>query len=197
MAAKPSPGPSPSFGSPHLVLAFLTIGESGTIGRQALAARSGLKEGPARTVLKKLRSGGYVESHASGCYLSKPGKKVYGSLRAKLSSIVALEGSKLNIGSSQAGLVVRGAARLVKGGLEQRDAAIGLGAEGATTLVFKEGKFTIPGGSSDCENDFPSRSWTSLRSSLDPVDGDAVIISGARDEMTARLGALSAALTLL
>ena len=51
MAERPVQGPSPSFEKPHLVLAFITIGESGIIGRQALAAKSGLKEGPVRTVL--------------------------------------------------------------------------------------------------------------------------------------------------
>ena len=197
IAERPVQGPSPSFGKPHLVLAFITIGESGTIGRQALAARCGLKEGPVRTVLKKLREDGYAKSNASGCYLTDAGKRVYGSLRSRLSPFAPLEGSKLAIGAYQVGIVARGGGRAVQSGLEQRDSVIRLNALGATTFVVKDGKFTVPGGSSDSEKEFPSKVWTTLKERLGPKDGDAVVVCGAKDETTAKLGALSAALTLL
>lgn len=32
----------------------------------------------------------------------------------------------------------------IKSGIEQRDAAIKMGAKGATTLLFKDGKFVMP-----------------------------------------------------
>lgn len=197
IADRPVQGPSPSFEKPHLVLAFLTIGDSGIIGRQALAARTGLKEGPVRTVLKKLREDGYAEVNASGCYLTGPGKRVYESLRSNLSPFALLKGSKLTFGAKQVGIDVRGRGRAVQSGLEQRDSAVRLNASGATTFVIKEGKFTIPGGSSDSEKDFPSTIWQVLREELKPKNGDAVVVCGSKDETTARLGALSAALTLL
>jgi uncharacterized protein DUF4443 len=197
IAERPVQGPSPSFEKPHLVLAFITIGESGIIGRQALAVRSGLKEGPVRTVLKKLREDGYAKTNASGCYLTDPGKRVYKSLRSRLSPFALLEGSKLTIGAYQVGIVARDGARAVQSGLEQRDSVIRLNALGATTFVIKGGKFVVPGGSSDPEKEFPSRDWSTLRERLDPKNGDAVVVCGAKDETTAKLGALSAALTLL
>ncbi len=197
IAERPVQGPSPSFERAHLVLAFMTIGESGTIGRQALAARSGLTEGPARTIIKKLRDDGYVEANASGCYLTKEGQRVHAALKSKLTQIVPVGGSKLTIGSSQAGLVVRGGGKSVQSGLEQRDSAIGVGAAGATTFVFGHGKFAIPGGSPDCERDYPGRVWHVLRTELGPRNGDAVVLCGARDDTRAKLGALSAALTLI
>ena len=82
-------------------------------------------------------------------------------------------------------------------GLEQRDSVIRLNALGATTFVIKDGRFTVPGGSSDAEKEFPSKVWSVLRERLDPKNGDAVVVCGAKDETTAKLGALSAALTLL
>lgn len=197
LAARPSIGPSPSYGKAHMVLAFLTIGESGLIGRQALAAKAGLKEGPARTIIKKLRDGGYAGANASGCYLTKSGMSALQSFAAKLSPLVAVERSAITMGFIQVGLAVKEGGRAVRGGLEQRDAAIGVGAAGATTLVIKGGRFTIPGGSADCESDFPGPSWGSLRAHLKLANGDAVVLSGAADEVTAKLGALSAALTLL
>jgi len=197
IAERPVQGPSPSFEKPHLVLAFMTIGESGIIGRQALAVRSGLKEGPVRTVLKKLREDGYAKTNASGCYLTEAGKRVYETLRARLSPFALLDGSKLTIGAFQVGILVRGGGRAVQSGLEQRDSAVRLKALGATTFVIKDGKFTVPGGSSDSEIEFPSKVWSALRERLGPKNGDAVVVCGAKDETKAKLGALSAALTLI
>ncbi|MBI3859807.1 MAG: hypothetical protein HY296_06200 [Thaumarchaeota archaeon] len=190
-------GPSPTFDRAHLLLAFLTIGQSGTIGRQALAGRSGLGEGAIRTVLKRLREERYVEANASGCYLTRAGERVYADLTKKLSKVITIHKSQLTMGTSQASLAVRGGGRSVKSGIEQRDSAIKVGAKGATTYVIKSGRFTIPGGSPDCEKDFPNRSWATLRRELVPEDGDSVIVCGSEEETVARLGALSAALTLL
>jgi len=197
LAAKTALGPSPSFEGAHILLAFRTIGETKLIGRKLLAVRSGLGEGAVRTVLKKLREGGYADANASGCYLTSGGRKVYAVLSKELSVLVPLEGSKLTVGSSQVALVVRGAGRKVRTGIEQRDSAIMVGASGATTYVLRRGKFTIPGGSSDCEKDFPGSAWGVLRRGLKPKGGDAMILCGAEDRTNAQLGALSAALTLL
>ena len=175
----------------------MVIGESEIIGRQALAVRSGLKEGPVRTVIKKLREDGYAETNASGCYLTGRGRGVYDTLQARLSSFAALEGTKLTIGDYQVAIAVRGGGRSVQSGLEQRDSAIKLRASGATTFVIREGHFTVPGGSADSEREFPGNAWAVLRVALRPKNGDAVVVCGARDETTAKLGALSAALSLI
>lgn len=197
IAERPSRGPSPSFHKANLVLAFITIGESRTIGRQALALQAGLNEGPVRTVIKRLREEGYIETNASGCFLTRPGERVYNTLRKTVSPLLVLDRSKLTMGKFQAGLAVRGGGRAIRGGLEQRDSAVKIGAAGATTYVISDGKFAMPGGSSDCERDFPSDVWRQLRATIKPRDGDAVILCGAEDATKAKLGALSAALTIL
>jgi hypothetical protein len=158
--------------------------------------RAGLGEGAVRTVLKRLREEGLADADASGCHLTPGGQKAYSSLTKKLSPMAAIEGSRLTMGAAQVAVSVRGAGDAVKSGIEQRDSAIGVGAAGATTYVVRGSRFTIPGGSDDCEKDFPSRAWTALRKQLKPKDGDAVILCGSNKEETARLGALSAALTL-
>jgi hypothetical protein len=189
-------GPSPTFERAHLLLAFLTIGENKRIGRHSLAVRAGLGEGAVRTVLKRLREEGFAGADASGCHLTPGGQKAYSSLTKKLSPMADIEGSRLTMGAAQVAVSVRGAGDAVKSGIEQRDSAISVGAAGATTYVVRGSRFTIPGGSDDCEKDFPSRAWTALRKRLKPEDGDAVILCGSNREETARLGALSAALTL-
>jgi hypothetical protein len=197
ISERPIQGPPASFERAHLLLAFITIGESGVIGRQSLAIRSGLGEGAVRTVIKKLKEDRYAGTAASGCYLTTAGNRVFSSIQKKFSPIVSLKGSKLTVGDFQVGMALRGAARNMKAGLEQRDSAIKVGAAGASTYIMRSGKFAIPGGSSDCEKDFPSKTWSALREQLNPKNGDAVIICGARDETTAKLGTLSAALTLV
>jgi uncharacterized protein DUF4443 len=190
-------GPSPGFSKAHALLAFLTIGESGSIGREALARKSGLGQGSVRTVLKKFRHEKYVSADTEGCHLTERGRQLYDSVSKKLSPLISLSGSSLVVGPSQAAVLVRSEGRSIRNGIEQRDSAIMAGAIGATTYVIKNGKFGIPGGSDDCENAYPGAVWSVLRIGLNPRDGDAVIVCGALDQRTARLGVLSAALTLM
>jgi hypothetical protein len=167
------------------------------IGRQALAREVGLGEGAVRTILKKLTEHGYAETIASGCRLSSSGRKIHASVRQKLSSIIPLEGTALTVGSVQAAVGVKGGARNLKTGIEQRDSAIVAGATGATTYAVRGGRITIPGGSSNCEKDFPSPAWKVLRKEIALRDGDAVVLCGGESSQKAKVGAMSAALTLL
>lgn len=197
LADSGAPGPHPSFGGPHILLVFLAIASSSYIGRQALAKKSGLGEGATRTVLRKLKEEGYVDVIRSGCFLAKAGKVMAESIESSMPSMVTVPRSGLTMGDHQAALVLRGACGLVRSGIEQRDSAIRIGASGATTYTIRSGKFIIPGGSSDCERDFPSPAWSVLKKGLGPRNGDVVILCGGRDEVSARLGALAAAITLV
>jgi hypothetical protein len=194
---KKSRGPSPSFTAAHLVLAFLVVGDTGAIGRQALAQRCGLGDGAVRTVLKRLKEMEFLRVTTSGCELTDTGRLAYRRMRRKLSGAVMVEDSPLTVGRKQAAVKVNGGASLVKSGIEQRDSAIRVGALGATTYVIKGSKFTMPGGSSDCERDFPSPIWTRFRSEMSPRDGDALVLGGSDDGTQSELGAIAAALTLV
>ncbi len=189
-------GPSPSFTAAHLVLAFLVIGDSETVGRQALAAQAGLGDGAVRTVLKKLKAAGFLKVNASGCSLSGGGRRLYRRVRAKLVGVVPLEHSPFTIGSRQAAMLVKKGGALVHSGIEQRDSAMRVGASGATTYVVRGSRFTVPGGSSDCEKDFPNPVWRKLRTDLSPEEGDALVLCGSDDPKKSQLGAIAAALTL-
>lgn len=192
-----APGPVPSFTGPHILLAFLTIANSSYVGRKTLASKSGLGEGAVRTILRKLKDGGYVGIIRSGCYLTRSGKALAKSIYSDMSDVIPIPKSDLTMGDNQAALILRGAGKNVHSGIEQRDSAIRIGAAGATTYVMKSGRFTIPGGSSNCEKDYPSRVWSHLRGNLSPKNEDAVILCGATGDVSAKLGALAAAITLL
>lgn len=189
-------GPSPTFERAHLLLAFQIIGDAGAIGRHSLASRAGLGEGAVRTVLKRLRAEGLSDADASGCHLTRKGQAAYSALAKKLSPSAVIEGSRLTMGAVQVAVLLRGGGGSVRSGIEQRDSAIGVGAAGATTYVIRGSRFTIPGGSDDCERDFPGKAWGQLKK-LKPRNGDVVILCGSDTQESAKLGALSAALTLL
>jgi hypothetical protein len=190
-------GPFPTFDKAHLLLAFITIGLRGNVGRHSLAAGSGLGEGAVRTVIKRLKDEGYVSIGAAGCHLTPGGKRVYSVLAERLSQVVPVPSSNLTVGAYQVAVEVRKGGSAVTGGIEQRDSAIKVGAAGATTYVIREDKFTVPGGSSDCERDFPGEIWRKLRTELGPKEGDSVILCGASTPTLATLGAVAVAITLL
>lgn len=189
-------GPLPSFTPAHFILAFLVIGDSGTIGRHALAKEADLGDGAVRTVLQRLRRMGYIRVGASGCTLSSKGKLAYDRIRQKVTVPVDLGHSSLTMGAKQTAIEIRGAGAKTRDGIEQRDAAVRVGALGATTYVIQGSRFTVPGGSSDCETDFPSPVWNRLKLELRPRDGDAIIVCGSDAVLNSILGALSASLTL-
>ncbi len=197
LAESGAPGPAPSFTGSHILLAFLTIAGSSYIGRQALAERSGLGEGAARTVLKRLKEEGYVDVIRSGCFLTRAGVLMSKSIESAMSAMAAVPRSDLTVGDHQAALALRGAGGRVRSGIEQRDSAIRIGASGATTYVMRSGRFTIPGGSSNCEREFPGPAWSVLKKDLSPRNDDVVILCGGQSEVRARLGALAAATTIL
>jgi hypothetical protein len=84
----------------------------------------------------------------------------------------------------------------VKTGVEQRDAAIKVGALGATTLIFNRGKLRMPLADEDVSPK-DSKVHSLLISELQPSDNDIVIIGSANDESTAEIGALAAVLETL
>jgi phosphoglycolate phosphatase-like HAD superfamily hydrolase len=82
----------------------------------------------------------------------------------------------------------------IRSGIEQRDAAIKMGASGATTLLFKENKFVIPGTNYNSLTKEP-RIAKLLIEKLNPEDGDVIIIGSALEDIrTAELAAKNAAL---
>lgn len=191
------PGPMPTFAEPHLMLAVLVMGESRFTGRQALAKRIGLGEGAARTIIRRLKEEGFVGTNASGCYLTKKGAGAYHNLRKMIPHMMVLGRTELTVGKRQTAVLVRMRPTSITHGVEQRDATVRAGADGATTYLIRESKFQLPGDSQDCERDFPGTIWRTLREGLHPSNGDLVILCGSSDESTSTIGALSAILTLL
>ena len=191
------PGPAPTYGAAHVLLVLLKIGESGVVGRHALATEVGLGEGAVRTVIKWLKNDGYITVKANGCWLTPKGERAYRELKNSIPKTLVLPRTELTVGRVQVAVIVRRKSDRVKTGLEQRDSSILAGASGATTYTVKGSRFEVPGSPGDAERAFPADAWTELRSGLKPKDKDVVIVCGSEEKQTSLLGAISAALTLL
>jgi len=188
-------GPRAVFSEIHVLKAILAIGAAGAVGRGKLGSLVGLGQGEVRTLIKRLKENDLILIQPDGCRLSRKGEREFQRLREKIPWSSSVEARSLGIGVKCAAVLVRGAGRSVRKGIEQRDAAVRAGAIGAFTALFANGRFIIPGEGVDCEKDGPRGLWSAARAEV-PREGDVLIVVGADSDEAAELGTLAAALTL-
>lgn len=196
VARKIAPGRIPSFVEAHVIKALEIISAVEVIGRGRLSEILGLGGGTTRTLVRHLGREELIKISRSGMILSNFGEKVFSELRSRISKEIEIPKSPLTVGSFNIAILVRNVASLVKYGVEQRDAAMKVGALGATTLVFSGNKLTMPGiGENVFKNIQPLQGM--LISEFKPRENDVIIIGSARDRRSAEFGAKAAAFELL
>ena len=196
IAKKIAPGRSPLFSEAHVIMALDEIESQEYIGRKKLSEKLGLGEGATRTLIRHLEREKLVIISKSGNHLSKKGTQLYSVLRAVISRSIEIPPSSLTIGPINIAVLVRQASSVVKKGLEQRDTAIKAGAKGATTLVYSNGRLTMPGVTGNVFKDIPSI-YTTILSRFEPKENDVIIIGSAEDKRSAELGANMVAIQIL
>ncbi|RLG04602.1 MAG: hypothetical protein DRN54_00575 [Thaumarchaeota archaeon] len=195
LAAKP-PGPQPTFQSLQFLEALLTIGREAPIGRKRLSEKLGLGEGAVRTLLQRLKAESLIEVIGrGGCVLSEKGRALISELEGKLRDIGSTTLKLPWSHPENYAIIVRGAAHLVRRGLEQRDEAIKAGAKALLVLTYVDGRLLMPG-ISDITSEKPDFALQ-LIEELKPESGDVILIAGASHPIEAKRGALAAAQTLL
>jgi len=163
------------------------------VSRARLSKELGLGEGSIKTLIKHLKANNIIQTAKSGCYLTSKGKKLSSNLLSAIPAEVSIPTNSITVGNYNHAVLLCGYAFAVTSGIEQRDAAIKSGGQGATTLLFKDGKFIMPRTDYDCLNEEPDMR-NLLISKLKPQEDDVIIIGSASDKITAELGAKSAAL---
>jgi len=195
LAKEKAPGPALTFTSLHLIKALELMAE-GPIGRGKLAKMLGIGEGTVRTIIKRLKDSNLIEISRDGCYLTSFGKEFWEKFKKKIPKKVFLEKNEFSLAEYNVAVLVRKCGGKVKTGMRQRDAAIMIGAEGATTVVAKNEKLVLPGVSDNVAKDYPV-AYRQIVELLKPEHDDVVIIGTAKTKEKAEYGALAAALTLL
>jgi len=192
IAEKAAPGRFPSYSPAHVLKALEIISSGSDVGRQQMAGGLGIGEGVARTLVRRLKGEGLITISRGGMELSERGRELLETLHDQIYG-VELSPTGLTVGVCDYAVLVVGAAGQVSGGVEQRDFALLAGAKGATTLLRRGGRFTLPGLEVEPS---PALAYE-LVEKLKPSDGDVVIIGTADVMLYAGIGSKSAALELL
>jgi hypothetical protein len=127
--------------------------------------------------------------------MTAKGKDIYEGLLSAIPAEMSLPRCAVALSRFNYAVLLREFGFAVGLGIEQRDAAIKMGATGATTLLFKDNKFVMPAASSNDSLKKERKVRRMLVEKLNPRDGDVIIIgSSDSNEKTAELGAKNAAL---
>ncbi len=191
-----APGPSSSFSELHLTRAMEIIGVEGPTGRKKLSEKLRLGEGAVRTMITRLEKARLIHVTKVGCELTEKGKAIFDGIKSGLVCVSPVNSSQLTIGTYSVGILVRGYENKVRHGVEQRDAAIKAGANGAAMLLYKGGKLIMPAISEDVARDYPDVA-KQIMDIFQPKESDVVIIGSANNLDIAEDGARAAAWTLM
>jgi hypothetical protein len=195
LAAEKAAGPRPLFTQLDLARAIEIIGTE-HIGRNKLSERLRLGEGTTRTLIDRLLDARLIEISRSGCKLTRSGHSVLNELNRRLGTRTIVPRSSVTVGTHNFGILVKGAANMIKSGIEQRDAAVRAGADGAVTFVVKHGELVMPPAAESMMRR-QAGITKKIQETFRPQESDAIIIAGADSEQNAEEGARAAAWTLL
>jgi len=187
-------GPSATFSVFHLVRALELIAEK-KVGRSKLAEDLGIGEGAMRTIVGRLKEADLISTSKIGCSLTSKGLKLWEDYESKVRKIEICR-SELGLGKHNFAILVRNGGAMIKSGIEQRDAAVVVGAKSAITMMVKGDRLVIPSVSGNVSEDFPEAA-NQLLELLKPNENDAIVIASADTLEKAEYGALAAAWTLL
>jgi predicted transcriptional regulator len=190
LVSKTAPGRSPDFTQAHMLYVLILLKDQ-RIGRKQLAEELRLGEGTVRTMLNRLQDEELVEISRPGVTLSNKGQNYLKSIQIVL-KWKPLLGTEITVDAVNWAVLVRGASTRVRLGVEQRDQALIHGATGATTLVYHDSAWVLPGLDEVVEDHI----LVSL-SDFDPKEKDVAVIGSSGDGFTSAIGALAAAIALL
>lgn len=183
-----------SFDMVHVFKTLQLIQENGHVSREKLREDLGLGEGTIKTLVRHLKMRNLIESTNAGTTMTKKGNSFFSELLSSIPSEISLSKCAITLGKFNYAVLVKQMSSMIKDGIAQRDAAIRMGASGATTLLFKDNKFLIPQTKFDSLKDEHQLSEQMIKN-LHPQDGDVIIIgSDNYSRMKAEFAAKSAAL---
>lgn len=185
-------GPIHRFGDHHVYRALAYLSDGKRRGRKSLAEGIGIGEGSIRTILDFLREKGFIDIKQTGIQITKGGRYFLEGIPLK---VQRLPRTQMSLSDANVAVQVRSSANMISTGIQQRDSAIKAGADGATTVVVKNGELIIPPDYS-LEKNQPLDAEVLMRY-FTLKEGDVVIIGTAKDYDDAENGAVAAALDIL
>jgi hypothetical protein len=185
-------GPVHRFADYHVYKALAALSDGRRKGRKQLSQAVGVGEGSMRTIIEYLRDHELIDVKQTGISISNKGVEFLNGFPIQVG---VLSKTDATLGSEAVAVLVRGHRSRVKIGVEQRDAAIRTGADGATTIVVQGGELWVP---PDFNLDKERPDFTAeLRGIFSVKEGDVIIIGTGSDYHHAEDGALAAAFEII
>lgn len=185
-----------SFDQGHVFKAMQIMAENNMASRNILMRELDLGEGVVKTMVKHMKMNHLVENSNAGMWLTNKGKTVYLKLKSVIAAEIDIPRCSISSGKFNHAILVRGFAYVVKTGIEQRDIAIRNGANGATTLIFKDDKLAMPDKDSDLLKK-EHKIHDFMISDLKPQNEDMIIIVSADDKRLAEMAAKGTVLQII
>jgi len=134
-----------------------------------------------------------IKTSNAGTILSEEGERIISQILQHIPKETIIPKSFLTVGKFNYAVLVKNIANSIRSGIEQRDIAIKSGAMGATTLIFKDGKFLVPKTNFNALAE-ESKIQKVLVRNLRPNDNDVIIIgSDNTNKQNAEIAAKNAA----
>jgi hypothetical protein len=197
VAGKYAPSRNISFDIVHIFKTLQLVEERGHVSRGLLSKELALGGGVVKTLIRHLKMQDMIHTTKSGTKMTEKGKSIYSHIRDSIPGELNVPKCSVALGKFNYAVLLKRYNFAIKSGIEQRDAAIKMGAKGATTLLYQGGRFLMPStdGTFDSLRTEPAI-HNLLIKRLHPIEeGDAIII-GSDDvsKKSAELAAKSAAL---
>ena len=186
-----------SFNPAHVFKTLQLLKRDRHVSRLLLINELGLGEGSIKTLIKHLKMEKLIITTQKGTAMTEWGEKIFEEMSQYICSETQVPKSSISIAEYNHAILLRNMKFAIKQGVEQRDAAIKMGAKGATTLLFNNGKFLIPGSRFNALKGEKAIEKL-LKDNLKPEENDIIVIGSDDNEyITAELASKSAALQTL
>jgi hypothetical protein len=197
IASRYAPSRMLSFELVHIFKVLQLLDKNEHVSRTLLCQELGLGEGSVRTLLKHLKMQNLVKSTNGGTRLTEKGNTLSSELLQSIPSEAIMPKCSIALGRFNYVVLLRNYDFAIKSGIEQRDAAIKIGAVGATTLIYKDNKIFMPAVYNNNNNFLQDEPHVAdiLINKLKPEENDVIIIGSDNESLrTAEFAAKNAAL---
>ena len=179
-----------SYSIAHVVKVLFLLSER-PMGRHQLMKEMGLGEATIKTLVKRLKKNNLIKKTTKGNVLTKKGILFVSKILKKISRPVEIAIDKYTIGKYNYAVLVKKASSKLRSGIEQRDEAIKIGADGATTLLCKNDRLILPG----CDRKIIELEKI-LRKNFKIENENVIVIGSASTKKKAEEASIIAALSL-
>ncbi|HSA98178.1 MAG TPA: DUF4443 domain-containing protein [Candidatus Nitrosotenuis sp.] len=185
-----------TFSVPHVFKALQMLHENNYVSRSGFCQSLHMGEGAVKTMIAHLKEELMVDSTKSGTFLTTRGKNFIKNILEIIFAECDIKKCQIAQGRFNHAVILKNYSFAIKTGVEQRDYTILYGASGATTLLYKEGRFVFPNENADCLLG-DQKTKNVLLTKMRPKNGDMVIIASANDPFVAEIAAKNSALWTL